>query len=132
MEDAVACPQERSPSEHQRFHFILFIPLLNLPRIYPILNQSMVWYCLWIHLLVSLHLTVCFLSVRLFLSPHSASFHVLPTPFGANSPKIRSNCADFLSLRLHFFSFLGLTRTVFFIDVGTHYSAFFEGECKCG
>ena len=27
---------------------------------------------------------------------------------------------------------LGLTRSPFFVDVGTHRSVFLEGECKCG
>ena len=34
--------------------------------------------------------------------------------------------------RLHFYFFLGLTRTTFFVDVATHPSVFLEGECKCG
>ena len=33
---------------------------------------------------------------------------------------------------LHFYFFLGLTRTTFFVDVETHPSVFLEGECKCG
>ena len=40
--------------------------------------------------------------------------------------------ADFAPSRLHFYVFLGLTRTTFFVDVATHPSVFLEGECKCG
>ena len=49
----------------------------------------------------------------------------------ANSAQISSDQADFAPSRLHFYFFLGLTRTTFFVDVATHPSVFLEGECKC-
>ena len=53
-------------------------------------------------------------------------------PYSVPIAQIRSDQADFAPSRLHFYFFLGLTRTTFFVDVATHPSVFLEGECKCG
>ena len=67
------------------------------------------------------------LSLLIFI--HSTFFHPNLVPI---QPKSNQIVQIWPHRQYISFFFLGLTCTMFFIEVGTHRSVFLEGGCKCG